>query len=87
MTLLYKPVGLLFGALGGVAGSAAVKRVWQLVAHEDQPPRATAADRGWREVLLAALIQGAVFGVVKAAVDRAGAVAYAKATGTWPHKS
>lgn len=84
LRLLYKPVGLLSGVVGGIAGGVAVKRVWRLVAHEDHPPEATAADYSWRQVLVAALVQGAVFGVVKAAVDRAGAVAYQKATGVWP---
>ena len=28
--LLYKPLGMLFGVLGGLAASAAFKKVWQL---------------------------------------------------------
>ena len=35
-------------------------------------------------MLLAATIQGAIFGVVKAAVDRGGATGYRKVTGEWP---
>ncbi|MFF4449785.1 DUF4235 domain-containing protein [Streptomyces sp. NPDC001502] len=34
--------------------------------------------------MLAAAIQGAVFAVVKASVDRSGASAIRRLTGTWP---
>ncbi|CAN3985549.1 DUF4235 domain-containing protein [Kitasatospora purpeofusca] len=82
--ILYKPLGLLFGALGGVLAGAAFKRLWALFGHEDEAPRATDQDRGWNEVLTAAALQGAVFALVKAAVDRGGAVGTRRLTGTWP---
>ena len=34
------------------------------------------------KLLVAALLQGAIFGLVKAAVDRAGAAGFERATGT-----
>ena len=37
-----------------------------------------------REVLLAAALQGAIFGLVKAAVDRGAAEGTRKVTGAWP---
>ena len=39
---------------------------------------------GRPEVLAAAALQGAIFAVVKAAVDRGGAVGVQKLTGEWP---
>ena len=82
--LVYKPLGLIFGVLGGVVASAIFKRLWQAVAREDQAPKATDETKGWTEVLAAAAAQGAVFGAVKALIDRAGATAFARATGVWP---
>ena len=41
-------------------------------------------DRGWREILLAAALQGAIFAVVRAAVDRSAAEGTRKLTGVWP---
>jgi hypothetical protein len=82
--LLYKPLGLLFGALGGVAASTIFRKVWQKATGEDEPPSATDKDLSWREVLIAATIQGAIFGLVKAAIDRGGATGYRKLTGKWP---
>ncbi|MBF6455690.1 DUF4235 domain-containing protein [Nocardia cyriacigeorgica] len=84
MKVLYKPLGALVGVLGGIAASAVFAQVWRRLSGEDDAPDATSRDYGWREVLLAAALQGAIFGVVKAAVDRAGATGYQRVTGTWP---
>ena len=46
---------------------AIFKQVWKVAFNEDDAPKATDADRGWREILLAATLQGAIFGLVKAA--------------------
>jgi predicted metal-dependent enzyme (double-stranded beta helix superfamily) len=82
--IAYKPVGLLFGAGAGLLAGLIFKQVWKVVGHDDDAPDATDEDRGWSEILLAAAVQGAIFAVVKAAVDRAGAAGVRKATGRWP---
>lgn len=84
MKLLYKPIGMLVSVLGGVLAGAVFKRTWKITAGEEEAPKATDARRGWREVLLAAALQGAIFALVKAAVDRGAAEATRKLTGTWP---
>ena len=85
--VLYKPLGLLVSVLGGVIAGALFKRVWKAVAHEDEAPEATDERRSWGEVITAAAAQGAVFGGVKAAIDRAGATGFARVTGAWPGDS
>jgi hypothetical protein len=60
------------------------KQIWKHVSRDENAPHATDEDRGWREILAAAAIQGAVFAVVKAAVDRAAATGIRKATRSWP---
>lgn len=82
--IIYKPLGLFVSVVGGIAAGAAFKRVWKLTARSEEAPRATDRDRTWWEVLPAAALQGAVFGFVKAAVDRAGARGFERATGAWP---
>ena len=82
--LLYKPVSILVSVLGGVLAGAIFKRIWKIAAREDEAPQATDAQRGWREVLLAAGLQGAIYAVVKAAVDRGAAEGTRKLTGAWP---
>jgi predicted metal-dependent enzyme (double-stranded beta helix superfamily) len=84
MKFAYKPVGLLLGAGAGVVSGMIFRQVWKVAGHDDDAPNATDEDRGWGEILLAAALQGAIFAVVKAAVDRAGATGVQKATGRWP---
>ncbi|HEY8372634.1 MAG TPA: DUF4235 domain-containing protein [Pseudonocardiaceae bacterium] len=81
---LYKPFGMLFSVLGGVASGVLFKWTWKRITGEEEAPGATQGKYGWREVLLAAALQGAIFGLVKAAIDRAGAAGYRKVTGRWP---
>ncbi|MFD9220541.1 DUF4235 domain-containing protein [Streptomyces sp. NPDC060064] len=80
----YKPVGLVLGATSGALAGAVFKQVWKATGHDEAAPDATDRDRSWREVLIAAGLQGAIFATVKAAVDRAGAGAVHRLTGTWP---
>ncbi|MEU3985396.1 DUF4235 domain-containing protein [Streptomyces sp. NPDC026672] len=82
--IVYKPIGMALGAVSGMAAGAAFKQAWKVLGHEEDAPDATDEDRTWREILLAAALQGAIFAAVKAAVDRAGATATRGLTGTWP---
>ncbi len=86
LKMLYKPLGLLISVAGGIAAGAIFTRVWTLTTGQDDAPEATDQHRSWREVLAAAGVQGAVFGVVKAALDRGGAAGFRKVTGIWPGK-
>ncbi|QKW17848.1 DUF4235 domain-containing protein [Kitasatospora sp. NA04385] len=84
VAVLYKPVGLTLGVVGGMVAGVAFKQVWKAVGHSDDAPDPTDKDHGWGEVLFAAALHGAVFGLVKAAIDRGGAVGVRRLTGTWP---
>ena len=80
----YKPVGLLLGIGAGAVAGFIFKEVWKLASGDDDAPNATDEDRGWGEIIAAAALQGAIFAVVKALVDRGGAAGVRKLTGTWP---
>jgi hypothetical protein len=84
MKVVYKLLSLAFSVLGGLLAGVVFKQVWKVVARQDDAPDADDRNRGWREVLIAAAVQGAIFGFVKAAVQRSGAQAVRKATGRWP---
>ena len=82
--IAYKPVGILMGIAAGALAGMIFKQVWKLAAGDDDAPNATDEDRGWTEILAAAALQGAIFAIVKAAVDRGGAAGVRKLTGDWP---
>lgn len=84
MKLLYKPFGILFSVLGGILAGSIFKQIWKRISDEEDPPGAKESEYGWKEVLPAAMAQGAIFGLVKAAVDRGGAQGFQKLTGVWP---
>ncbi|MBY6410380.1 DUF4235 domain-containing protein [Rhodococcus sp. BP-252] len=74
---MYKPLALATSVLGGIAAGAVFKQIWKYVGDNDvEAPDPKDLNRSVQEVLLAAAIHGAVFGIVKAAVDRAGATGY-----------
>lgn len=82
--LIYRPIGLLVSVLGGLLAGALFKQLWKRVSGKEDPPRAKESEYGWREILPAAALQGALFGLVKAAVDRSGARTFERLTGSWP---
>ncbi|GAA2453000.1 DUF4235 domain-containing protein [Streptomyces glaucus] len=82
----YQPLGFALGWVGGSLAGLAFQKTWKVVRHEDDAPDALDPDRGWGEILLAAAVQGAIFAVVRSAVDRAGAKAIERRTGIWPAK-
>lgn len=81
---VYKPVSLVVGTVGGMVAGMVFKQVWRLVRHEDHAPSPMDEERGWREIIVAAAIQGAIYAAVKATVNRGGARAVHRVTGTWP---
>ena len=80
----YKPVGILLSVAAGAVAGVIFKQVWKLASGDDDAPNATDEERGWTEIVAAAALQGAIFAVVKALVDRGGATSVRKLTGTWP---
>lgn len=84
MKLLYKPLGLLIGVLGGIVATALFERIWRLVTGDSETPDSTDPNSSWTQIAVAAALQGAVFAGVRAVLSRAGAKGFQKATGTWP---
>ena len=82
--MLYKALGLLVGVLGGLLASAIVRKVWELTPGHDEAPEAVDTRRSWGEILTAAALQGAIFAVIRAAVERATAASAEKLAGEQP---
>jgi Protein of unknown function (DUF4235) len=85
MKVLYKPIGLIVSVLGGILASQLFSQLWRLLpGSSESAPESKDPGHSWKEIATAAALQGAVYGSVKAIVDRAGARGFERMTGTWP---
>jgi hypothetical protein len=85
--ILYRPVGLVGSVVAGAVAGAVFKQVWKLVTPKsatDDAPGALESEFGLTQVLAAAALQGAIFAVVKALVERGGARGFESVFGEWP---
>ena len=85
--ILYRPVGIVSSILGGLVANLIFRKVWQRAAPPrapSDPPDALDTGTDLKTILLAAGLQGAIFAVVKALIDRGGARAFQKWSGEWP---
>jgi hypothetical protein len=78
---MYLPLQIATSVAGGLLAGKVFTEVWQRVSPSDQePPDPKDLDRSGREAITAAALQGLVFGLVRALVDRAGAHGYRAVT-------
>jgi hypothetical protein len=84
--ILYRPVGIVSSIAGGLLASLIFKQVWKRVSAGDgvDPPGPLESEYDFKEILLAAVIQGAIYSVVKTIIQRQGARTFERATGEWP---
>jgi hypothetical protein len=84
--ILYRPVGIVSSILGGLLASLIFKQIWKRVsAGEDaDPPGALQTEYSLKEILLAAVLQGGIYALVKTVIQRQGAKGFQRVTGEWP---
>jgi hypothetical protein len=84
--ILYRPWGLMASLVGGLVAGEIFQRVWKAAAPGDRedPPKPLESEYRMRQVLIAAVVQGAIFYVVKAVINRGGARLFERWTGEWP---
>jgi Protein of unknown function (DUF4235) len=82
--LAYRPIGIVASIAAGAIASAVFKQVWKRVADKEDAPDAMQSEYPLAQVLLAATLQGAIFALVKALIDRGGAKGFQRLTGSWP---
>ena len=84
--ILYRPIGLAGSLIGGLIAGTIFKYIWKWAAPGDKPdpPKPLETEYPFKEILLAAAIQGAIFSVVKTVIDRQGARLFERWTGEWP---
>jgi hypothetical protein len=81
--ILFAPIGILAGLFAGFVAQKGFERVWAIV-DEEQAPEVETRDVSYSKLILALLLEGAIFRLVKGMVDRGARVGFASATGRWP---
>jgi Protein of unknown function (DUF4235) len=81
--LLFAPIGILAGLLAGFAAQKGFERIWAMV-DDEEPPEAEDRQVSYPKLVLALLIEGAIFRLVKGMVDRGARTGFASLTGSWP---
>jgi hypothetical protein len=78
---MYMPLQVATSVAGGLLAGWVFNEIWQRVSPSDEePPDPKDLSRSGREAITAAALQGLVFGLVRAAVSRAGAHGYRAVT-------
>ena len=82
--LLYKPVGIAVGLIAGAIAGQLFERLWAAIGSGGKPADPEDRDGGWVEIIVSSALMGAIFGAVRAVVQRGGAFGFERATGIWP---
>jgi hypothetical protein len=84
--ILYRPVGLVSSIVGGLVASLIFKQIWKRVSAGEgaDPPGPLQSEYPLKEIIAAAVLQGAIYSVVKTLIQRQGAKGFERATGEWP---
>jgi Protein of unknown function (DUF4235) len=81
--ILFLPFSVTGGLIAGMIGKKLFEGAWSLI-DKEEAPEPSHRDAPWAKVLLALLLEGAIFRAVRGVVDRASRKGFSKLTGTWP---
>ena len=83
MKLLFAPFGILLGLVAGLVAQKGFERIWAIFDEED-PPGAEDREVSYPKLVVALLLEGAIFRLVKGVIDRGARTGFASLTGRWP---
>lgn len=81
--LLFRPVGVVGGIVAGIFGRRLFQWVWTK-ADDEEPPDPKHRDIAMPRLVVALLLEGAVYGLVRGLFDHGSRRVFYGATGNWP---
>jgi len=81
--VLFAPVGIGAGLVAGFVAQKAFEALWA-VFDDEAAPGPDQREVEWPKLIAALAIEGAVFRIVKGAVDHKARSGFAAMTGSWP---
>jgi hypothetical protein len=83
MSVVFKPVGIIAGLLAGIVGRKIFELIWGVIDKEDAPePKHREITLG--KLVIALLLEGAIFRVLRGLADHGARHGFARLTGEWP---
>jgi Protein of unknown function (DUF4235) len=83
MRFLFAPIGIVAGLLAGFAAQKGFERLWG-VFDDHEAPEVEDREVSYPKLVVALLVEGAIFRLVKGMVDRGARRGFASVTGVWP---
>jgi hypothetical protein len=83
MKILFVPFSIVAGLIAGLIGKKAFEGVWGLI-DDEEPPEPEHREISWPKLIMALMVEGAIFRVVKGLVDHKARGWFEKVTGSWP---
>lgn len=83
MKFAFMPISIVGGLVAGSVGKKLFDVLWGLIADEEAP-EAKHREVGIAKLVLALLVQGAIFRLVRGLADHGMRHGFARATGAWP---
>jgi uncharacterized protein DUF4235 len=80
---IFTPLGLILGLASGQVATKIFDRVWALF-DDEEAPRPKHREVPLTKMLIALLIEGAIFRVVRGLTDHGARHAWRRLTGQWP---
>lgn len=83
MKILFIPISVVGGLIAGAVSRKVFDRIWALF-DEEEPPASKDRDIDWTKLAIAAVLQGAIFRLIKEVSDHYSRRAFYRTTGKWP---
>lgn len=83
MKLVFTPISIVAGLVAGAIGKKIFDAVWSLI-DDEEAPEPKHREIPVAKLVLALLIQGAIFRLVRGMADHGLRHAFARTTGSWP---
>jgi hypothetical protein len=81
--VLFLPVSIGSGLVAGLIGKKVFGVIWGLI-DDEEPPKAEHREVDPLKLVLALMVDGAVFALIKGLVNHGARHAFTRVTGSWP---
>jgi hypothetical protein len=83
MKFVFMPISIGGGLLAGLIAKKVFEQIWGLF-DEEEPPEAKHREIAYGKLVVALMIEGAIFRLVRGFFDHSARRGFARLTGTWP---